>query len=262
MLQRRIILIPIIVWILSLLALVYSLPIGPTATILSNSTRPIPTNVSINESSGGGYIYTYNLNAVEQNKRWKAYVGNITGSLTLDDANSYTIYDWTLSTITGEVYATRNSSTISWINLNCTWAASIYNITSTANDTNRTIDIHEDSAMLHTRLDNISATFSARNHTAFSVGTKAIPQNYCYSVRTYVNDTNQDTLDLVTYPEVIMSDAVNTSQAGSIVYTTIIENNAYGYINGNTYDFQIILPEKGSDTWTSSTAYYFYVELT
>ncbi len=245
-----------------LLTLVHALPIGPTATLYSNSTRSIATNITINESTGGGYIYTYLLNAVEQNKRWKAYVGNVSGTLTLDDANSNTIYSWDLGAVTGEVYATRNSSTISWTNVNCTWAAtSVFNL-SAVNDTNRTIENNENQAMLHTRLDNITATFSQKNHTSFSVGTKSFPANYCYSVRTYVNDTNQDTTDSILFPEIIMTDAVNMSQAGSILYVALIENDISGYILGNTYDFQILVPERGSDAWVSSTAYYFYVELT
>ena len=50
------------------------------------------------------------------------------------------------------------------------------------------------------------------------------------------------------------------STNGDIVYATILEQDAQGFDN-NQYDFQMIVPEVGL-TWSSSTAYYFYVELT
>jgi hypothetical protein len=58
-----------------------------------------------------------------------------------------------------------------------------------------------------------------------------------------------------------------TDYSAGVIYAALIENDVSGY-NGNdpvdntTYDFQMLVPEVGTDTWTSSTAYYFYVELT
>ena len=158
-------------------------PVGPTKTQIKNETRTIPTNTSINESTGGGYIYTYTFDSTEQNQRWKAYVGNVTGTLTLDDANSYTIYDWDLGTVTGEVYATRNDSTVSWANINCSNATHINN---------------EELWLNHTNLDdNITATFDEQKHNSFYVGSELIDTNQCFSVHTYVNDANQS-VDLKT----------------------------------------------------------------
>ena len=58
------------------------------------------------------------------------------------------------------------------------------------------------------------------------------------------------------YPRHNLEKALRIPQA-------IIEQNADGYRGqlGETYDFQMIVPEVGLDSWTSSTAYYFYVEL-
>ena len=237
--------------------LVTAAPIGPTATNVKNETRTIPSNISINESTGGGYIYTYIFDAVEQNQRWKAYVGNVTGTLTLDDANSYSIYDWDLGTVTGEIYATRSSATVSWTSVNCSWGF-------TGNFTNMTILLSEDSALQHTRKDNITNTFdNQRNHSAFSVGDNAIPADSCYSIFTFVNNTRQTTTTY--FPEVVLYDGTNETN-GKVIYAAIVENDKRGY-NGNdpvdnaTYDFQMIVPEVGTDSWASSTPYYFYVEL-
>ena len=235
--------------------------VGPTVTQVSNSTRTIAANVTVNGSEGGGYIYTINLNGLEQNNRWKAYVGNVSGTLTLDDANSYTIYDWNLGAVSGEIYAARNNSPVNFTGLNCTWAATYY-LAANATPTNRTIEDNENSALSHTRLDNITATFSQRNHSAVQVGDTIIAANPCYAIRPFVNDTNQTASTY--FDEVIMYDGRDSGK-GNVVYVAKIENDVYGYkgtIGNTTYDFQLVIPENGASGFTSATSYYFYVELT
>jgi len=247
-LKRVLVLLSFVCILASILFNVYAAPVGPVATQQGSSTRSTPGNVTLNESTGGGYIYTYSFNAIEQNERWKAYVGNVTGTLTLDDANNYTIYSWNLGTISGEVYATRNDSTVSWTSLNCSNITEVY---------------QEDAYMGHSRLDNISATFSAQNHPSFEVGTTPIAQDSCYSILPYVNDSSQSGTEY--FAEVIMYDG-STPTNGKTVYATLIEDDVSGY-NGNdpsvneSYDFQMLVPERGTSDWSSSTMYYFYVEL-
>src|SRR3989339_232010 len=101
----------------SLATLVTALPSGPVISYLSNTTI---ASVAANSSMDAkGTITTLELNATQQDYKWKAYVGNVTGNLVLDNANAKSIYDWTLGTITGEVYATRSSSTVNWANVSC-----------------------------------------------------------------------------------------------------------------------------------------------
>jgi hypothetical protein len=219
---------------------VIAVPSGPTITFISNETKEPAGALTINTS--GGSITKVVLNATTQNPRWKAYVGNVTGTLTLDDANDNTIFQWSLTTITGEVYATRFSGTINWSGVNCS------NSTHLAN---------EDKALNHTnRDDNITATFNEKVHRGFFVGTREILQNTCFSVHTYINSSSQQ----ANFEEIALYDGTNESN-GNIIYTSPLEQEMYGFDN-NTYDFQMIVPEVGLATWTSSTAYYFYVELT
>jgi hypothetical protein len=60
-----------------------------------------------------------------------------------------------------------------------------------------------------------------------------------------------------------MYDGTSAGSGGSVVYAALTTDNGHGYdgVTGNTYDFQMIVPERGVDDWASSTAYYFYVEL-
>ncbi len=225
-------------------------PVGPTISYKGNTTMNDSSAATMNYTGtgniAGGYIYTANLNSNQKNPRWKAYVGNVTGTLVLQDAEGYSIYDWSIATaLTGEVYATRSSTTISWSTIACATNSNVSN---------------EMVALNHTNLnDNISTTFAESDNDQFVVGTTTIGQNTCNTTNLYVNGS-APTAD--EWEEVLLHDGDN------MVYTAIIEQDLHGFdgnqseANSTTYDFQLMLPEDGSATWASSTAYYFYVELT
>ena len=235
-LQIGFILIMVAIALANIWTSVSAIPVGPNWTYVKNETAATVSAAKINTT--GGSITTMVLNATTQNLRWKAYVGNVTGSLTLDDAAGFTIYDWTLSEIVGEVYATRTPNSINWARVNCSTSQ---NITT------------EEVAINHTNNpnDNISTTFNEQKHDAFFVGTVSIAANGCSSLHTYKNNTNQS----ADFEEMLLHDGVN------MIYATILENNTMGYTPNQTYDFQMIVPEVALESWASSTAYYFYVEL-
>jgi hypothetical protein len=213
-----------------------ALPEGPDiANLTANETKPTTVSVQVNIS--GGNIATYNLTANMKNIRWKAFVGWVTGKFTLDDSTGATVYDWTVSTVNGRVFATRNGSTISWSTINC------------SNDS--LVDL-ENYRMNHTSADdNITITFNNRSHAAFYVGSKYFSANICnFSLNTYVNNATQTTY----FKETALFDGA------SIVYSTKIENHIVGYDNV-PYDFQMIVPENGVPGYSGITPYYLYVEL-
>ena len=242
------------------LYLVAAVPVGPTVTYKSNSTLGNTPAVEVNytgngTTQAGGYIYTINLNSNQQNNRWKAYVGNVTGTLVLADASGYSIYDWSVTTsLTGEVYATRASGTVNWSNINCAFNNATY---------------WENRAINHTNPnDNISTTFDGTDNSAFSVGTVSIGASACPTTNIYVNSTSPAD---DSFEQVLLYDGSQTNLSLStnanfrnLVYTAIIETDHDSYKNDTltTYDFQMILPERGLASWQSATAYYFYVELT
>ncbi len=220
--------------------LAFAVPEGPTITLLGNQTNT-PDVASIINTTGGS-ITTVFLNATTQNIRWKAYVGNVTGKMTLDDAAGQTIYNWPVSIPSGVIHATRKSTTVSWTDIQC---ANLTHIENENNAINQSLSE-----------DNITTTFATKLHRTFYVGTTEINNNTCYSVHTYSNSTAQSSF----FDEVALYDGTNVTN-GNLVYSTMIENNIRGY-NNQTYDFQMIIPENGLPTWSSSIAYYFYVELT
>jgi hypothetical protein len=101
--------------------------------------------------------------------------------------------------------------------------------------------------------DNLNKTFnysSGASHNSFYVGSKSIPANYCPTLNTYVNNATQDNY----FEEMALFDGF------SLVYATIMEPRRTGY-SGQSFDFQMIVPENGAPSFTGATAYYLYVEI-
>jgi len=214
-------------------------PSGPTnIESVWNETMTSTTAGMFNIS--GGYIGAINLSANAQNTHWKAFVGWVNGGFTLDDASGSTIYDWSGAVSSGRVYATRDSSTIEWNLIQCANLATSLSA--------------EDAALFHNfsaRPDTINKTFQfPGTHSGFNVAGRPIGPNTCPTLNRFVNDAAQD----VYFQEVALYDST------SIIYATILEDNRVGY-DGQSYDFQMLVPENGSAGFTGATAYYLYVEL-
>jgi hypothetical protein len=214
-------------------ASVFALPGGPV--VISNTTDSGPTQAAVFRNDSGGTITTVKLNFTQQNLRWKAYIGNVSGRYVLQDSANYSIYDWTFSSNSGEVYATRAAS-VAWNAIACADTAEI---------TTEQTAINQNSG----NSDTIAATFNANLHDAFAVGTVSITADTCNSTATNVNGAAQTAV----FQEVLLHD-----QASAFVYTTLLDYNTTGY-NTLKYDFQMIVPE--DEITAGNTGYYFYVEL-
>jgi len=218
---------------------VSAIPGGPV--LISNSTDTGPSLSAISRTDARGTITTLKLDMNQQNYRWKAYIGNVSGKYALMDSSNYTIYDWTLSSNSGEVYATRYASSVSWSTVAC------------ANSTEIT---NEESTMNHTssEADSIRNTFTYVVHQSFEVGSKPIAQNTCNSTATYLNSASQTINESTTkFQEVLLDDYAN-----AFIYVTILDFNTSGY-NNVYYDFQMLVAE--DEGAANPTTYYFYVEL-
>ncbi|PLW80936.1 hypothetical protein C0585_00030 [Candidatus Woesearchaeota archaeon] len=227
----------IIVMMILIVAVSSNVPSGPTIEYFKNET--VDPNPSTFINTSGGSFTTLNLNLTSQNYKWKAYVGNVTGKLTLDDSVNNTIYDWTLSTVSGNVYATRNGS-IDWTSLSCADRTTIY-----GEETYLSIDTSKD--------DSINSTFTNEVHKSFYASNNFITNSTCPAIATYVNDQAQAQSEDADFQEILLEDS-----AGTLIYTTVIENNVIGF-DTNPYDFQMIVAD--DETTTTNVPYYFYVEL-
>ncbi|RMF55331.1 hypothetical protein D6745_02530 [Candidatus Woesearchaeota archaeon] len=214
----------------------YPHPSAPTAMENISSTAPLPSIGAVQNVSGGT-INVVNINVTTQTPRWKAFVGNITGKLALQNSQNQSIYEWDIISIEGEIYATRYNGLINWDNIKC------------ANQSN--IDAEETALNITpTSPDSINNTFNETSHAEFYAGTVHISANSCRSTALYVNGQKQS----AKFQEVLLHDGSN------LIYTGLLENSEVGY-NGERYDYQLIVAENGLEGSQPSTAYYFYLEL-
>jgi hypothetical protein len=232
-----------LILLLSTISSVIATPDGIASsgvTVDANVTRSSVGAYNLNIS--GGRIAIINITGTTVDSKWKGFVGHVTGKFTLDDATGSTLYDWTLGVAGGEVYATRNSSSVSWSNIKCA---------------NTSLLEFENNAMAHTNLyDNITRTFNGTTHNQFYVGEVNISINSCPTLNTYNKTGAQDDH----FQEMALTDSTDFSVGGKLIYSSIIEHASVGFDN-NPYDFQMIVPERGSNGFSGQTAYYLYVEL-
>ena len=229
--------------VMSFVALAAALPEGPSLSIPASSNRTAANGTG--HTAGKGSINYAQLTATQQNMRWKAYVGNVSGSLVLQDAEGYNIYDWLLTTsINGTILASRNN-TLNFNALNCT---------------NGTTMIEEQTSLSFGAFtdDNINRTFNSTNHTQFMINN--LPLSNCSAVYTFQNSTRQPTHwgnGTNVFQEISIQD---TSRR--VAYATKIYNDLLSYKNDLNTDFQMLLPDYGNTSITGAVTYYFFVELT
>lgn len=215
----------------------------PAGSTISNAVTSYgPNSTPASRTDNRSTITTMVLSAIQQDQHWKAYVGNVTGILTLDNPSNFTIYSWDVTTVTGQVYASRYN--------NITWSSSNIICADTA-------VINAESAfhnMTAAQPDRLNRTFNWTIHKQFQVGGNTIAESTCNSTVTYMNDTRQVPTTTSPFQEVLIKDNAN----GYLIYMTSIDDDVQGYDN-TSYDFQMIVAE--SDVKASATPYYFYVEL-
>ena len=205
-----------------------------------------------------GNITVLTIEGVSQTRAWQGYYGNITGWITLDDANNFTFYNWSSVEPKGQIYASLvPDGTPSWYNVDC------FNQAANGSNFNDFYDIRQSDA------DNVTITFNLTNHPTFYILDSAITN--CPTTWIFRDDARQETrfANMLLYdPTKLFNDTDNpsTGTAGWI-FGTVIENRDlndhadFSCYNGAVCDFQIMVAEDGHGTDTATTSYYFWVDL-
>jgi len=223
------------VFILGILALsVVTAAPDPSGATLTPGPSSRGSNSSLGTANAqAGNVTQLNIDQTRITDVWQGFYGNVAGQIVLENSNGANFYDWTLATITGEVYATRFTIP-SWSGINCT---------------NRTHWELEESTLniISTAIDGINETYNAVSHPSFAVGAKTFASNVCQSVRPYNGTGTSGQF----YNVLLNSNSTNT------VYTVILSDNQNAFDN-STADFEVLVP---TDRSTGFGTYYFYVEL-
>jgi hypothetical protein len=237
-------------------------PQGPDNITVSDSGRNSVSTSPITIQAEAGNVTALVITSTRVTQAWQGYYGNITGTITLDDASNNTLYDWSLPNPTGEIYAS-NGSSVTWANVYCMNVSGtrnitgsdgagggpgvIYNINGSQIELNFGINV--------TDRDGLNETFNDTFDSSFAVGSITIDSNDgCSEAHPFVDENHNTAWD-----EVLLSDNE------SLIFTAVIRSNQdmYKTTGTETADFQLLVLENGhSGSDTSTTSYYFYVELT
>lgn len=225
-------------------------PQGSQELELNWSQRNTPY-AAISRDALAGNITELKITGKSQTRTWQGYVGNVTGTITLDDASNFTLYDWANAEPRGQIYATPNE-TVVWSNVTC---LDYYN-----GQKNNLSHMEDVLGLNDTERDGMNETFQYTTHDRVYVGSVQITENTCPTTYLYQDDAVQTT----NFQEILLTD--NTTD-GNIIYTALIEDRLPGVLtdkngyNGVAYDFQMLVGENGHGTDVATTPYWFYVEL-
>jgi hypothetical protein len=185
-----------------------------------------------------GNITELLVNSTIVSRAWQGYYGDVSGNVVLKDANNKIFYDWNLSSVHGEIFASRSNS-IEWSDVKCANTTELYS---------------EDSYLsMNSATDGESVFKTFFNTTSFrdfyAGNSLIVSSQECYATNLYSDAGPQNDA----FAEIILSDS------HAIIYTGLIENHVTGF-DSQAHDFEMIVGENGRAD-NSPTPYYFYIEI-
>jgi len=235
-------------------------PNGAQVTDLGNQTAP--ADAAGNHSAFAGNMTELNLWGYSVTQSWQGYFGNVSGTIMLADAGDRVMYNWSLASPQGEIYASRNKS-VSWLSLHCfNFSATGTYLDDSANAGNTSLygmnltQLEASYNINYSSVDGVDETFNlngADSHDLFYTSNLKFEEGECRSTRVYSNAGSGENNK---FEEVLMYD----SSTQSVVFASLLEEDTAGFDNRH-HDFEMMVLEDGHGTDTSTTPYYFYVEL-
>ncbi len=234
-------------------------PFGASVNPLTSERAPQDSPQGINAVAGN--VTELNIFGYSITQSWQGYFGNVTGVIMLADSSDKVMYNWSAASPQGEIYASTNNS-INWNYIQC------FNFTSTGTyeddslnaggtsqyGTNLTIlegifNIDSED------VDGVDETFYlfGSGHNRFFTNNREFSEGECRNTRMF-SDAKSGEEDK--FEEVLLYEP----STRSIVFASLLDEDVFGFDN-NPHDFEMIVLEDGHKTDTSTTTYYFWVEL-
>lgn len=215
-------------------------PFGANYTII-NSTRGTPDDAASIPAQAGN-VTEINIFGFTTTQSWQGYFGNVTGTIQLADGSDNVMYNWTLASPEGEVYASTSNS-IDWTNIAC------FDLAGNHSALEALFGIASDD------VDGVNETFSDTwDHDLFYTNNIEFSANQCAATSLF--DSTGASVDN-NFEEVLLTDS---SAATNVIFTSLLDENILGF-DGRPHDFEMLVLEDGHGTDTATTPYYFYVEL-
>jgi len=233
------------------------------ASITEENSTAAPTDTAGQDEAIAGNVSLLTISAYSTTQTWQGYFGNISGAIQLTDASDNVLYNWSLANPSGEVYSSANES-ISWVNIQCfnfTAAGGYSDESGNGGQTNvdgTNLTTLETQYNLNASAgDGVDETFTlsgAGSHDVFYTANQQFSEGECRSTRVF-GDSGAGVSN--EFEEVLLYEP--TTQ--SVVFASLIESGSVLGFDNNDYDFEMLVLEDGHGVDTSSTTYYFFVEL-
>ncbi len=219
-------------------------PFGANYTIVKPSERA-PMDTAENHSALAGNVTELDVFAFSTTQTWQGYYGNVSGTIQLADASDNVMYNWSLASPEGEIYATTDTS-VSWASIAC------YDLTGNHSALEALFNIATDD------VDGINETFSESYvHDMFYTNNVQFLADDCPGTSIYDNDDSAMTDDN-NFEEVLLTDGDSNTE---VIFAAILDEEDVSGFDGAFHDFEMLVLEDGHGTNTVTTQYYFYVEL-
>jgi hypothetical protein len=234
-------------------------PFGANVTA-DSSVRAIPDNATGIPALAGN-VTELSITGFSTTQTWQGYFGNVSGTIQLADAADNVMYNWSLASPRGEIYASTNNSIV-WNYVQClnfdsdgTYASDIDNAGGTsAHGTNLTI-LESMFGVETDDVDGVNETFTllGTGHNTFYTNNLEFTPGECRNTQVFSNaGMGEDNK----FEEVLLYEPTTYS----VIFTSLLNQDSIGFDN-NPHDFEMLVLENGHLTDTQSTPYYFYVEL-
>ena len=239
------------------------LPYGANTTEFNNQTAPIPFPHENNAVAGN--VTAMNLAALTTTQSWQGYYGNVSGTVQLANSAGAVFYNWSDASPTGQVFASMNN-TVNWYWLQC------FNYTATGAETGTAGETPGQNNLNGMNLSQLQNYFGivptapdSVNNTFNLNGTGAFNTFYVASMEFNASNSSTDCqashlfsngASTPNFQEVLQYDP----STNAVVFTSILTNNQVGF-DGVTHDFEMLVLDNGHGTNTTTTPYYFYVQL-
>jgi len=209
-----------------------------------------PTNQSKIQAQAGN-VTQLTIFGEQQTDHWVGYFGNITGEIILDNADNWTMYEWAGITYPeGEVYAA-NDSVTNWGAIMCINLSSNHPGFNCSGQNEECLNVTELETYFGIEADDADGFDETFNRTLAMIMIGEKPLYNCSKTNLYINDTIQNQND---WNETLLT----INNTATVIFTAIIQDDMWGF-NNQTWDFQIMVTDDGSDE--QATTYYMYIEL-
>jgi hypothetical protein len=223
------------------------------ATLANISSVRAPADNATNNDAMAGNVSEIDVTAFSITQSWQGYFGNVSGTIQLADGSDNVMYNWSLASPEGEIYASTNNS-VTWGTIECL----------TEGDFGvGFINLEAMFGIAPDDVDGVNETFSMAgthesgggfNHSLFYTNNVEFTAGECVS--THVFGPSKSVIDN-TFEEVLLHDPTTNS----VVFASILDEESPLGFDDRAHDFEMLVLENGHLTDVTTTPYYFWVEL-